>query len=230
MISVCMATYNGERFIREQVDSILSQLSSYDELVVSDDGSTDQTLSILEKYGDKRIKIYHNTKWHGVNGNFENALRHASGDYIFLSDQDDVWLPGKVEACVSALQNADCIVHDCYITDQQLNVKSKSLFEELKAHSGMLHNLIKNGFTGCCMAFNRNVCYDILPIPNSKKFFYDQWIGLKSILKFKVKFIDSKLIYFRRHNNNTSPTAGKNNRSLIDKFISRVLILKNLIF
>ena len=89
MISVCMATYNGEKYLREQVGSILTQLGENDELVVSDDGSTDSTIDILKSYNDPRIKIFINTGRHGVNSNFENALRHADGDYIFLSDQDD---------------------------------------------------------------------------------------------------------------------------------------------
>ena len=104
MISVGLASYNGERYIREQVDSIIAQLDSIDELVISDDGSTDGTLDILASYNDPRIHVYHNEENHGVNGNFENALKHSQGDYIFLSDQDDVWLPGKVEACLKALE------------------------------------------------------------------------------------------------------------------------------
>ena len=116
MISVCMATYNGEKYIREQIDSILAQLGDKDELIVSDDGSADATLSIVRSFSDPRIKIISNTGKHGTNGNFENALKHAQGDYIFLSDQDDVWLPGKVNICLQALQTAHLVVHDCYVT------------------------------------------------------------------------------------------------------------------
>ena len=90
MISVCMATYNGEKYIEEQLKSILSQLGENDEVIVSDDSSTDNTLAIVESFNDVRIKIFPNNKFHSPIFNFENALKQATGDYIFLSDQDDV--------------------------------------------------------------------------------------------------------------------------------------------
>lgn len=118
MITVCIATYNGSRYIRQQLLSILPQLAETDEIVVSDDGSTDDTSEIVRSIGDKRIRIVDNRKGEGgkhyhkekdgkhyhkeeggknalsnsLTQNFENALRHAKGDYIFLSDQDDVWM------------------------------------------------------------------------------------------------------------------------------------------
>ena len=100
MISVCMACYNGEKFIQEQVDSIICQLGLDDELIISDDGSNDRTLDILFSYEDSRIKILHNRACHGFVGNFENALSHAKGDYIFLSDQDDIWKKEKVQKVI----------------------------------------------------------------------------------------------------------------------------------
>ena len=94
-ISVCIATYNGGAFIKDQIYSILLQLSQNDEIIISDDGSRDSTLNILFSFNDSRIKIYKNGGKHGVVSNFENAIKHATGDYIFLCDQDDVWMPGK---------------------------------------------------------------------------------------------------------------------------------------
>ena len=93
MISVCMASYNGAIFIKQQAVSILNQLGLEDELIISDDGSKDNTLEILASLNDSRIKIYHHSAPHGVVSNFENAIKHASGDYIFLSDQDDICVP-----------------------------------------------------------------------------------------------------------------------------------------
>ena len=91
-----MATYNGAKYIKEQLDSIIPQLRDDDELIVSDDASKDETLKIVESYNDPRIKIFHNEN-HGVAHNFENAMRQASGDIIYFADQDDVWLPGKLD-------------------------------------------------------------------------------------------------------------------------------------
>lgn len=118
LVSICMATYNGAIFIREQVDSILNQEFKENpciemELIVSDDGSADGTIDILENYHDDRIKIFHHNgckSYKYLNAtrkcmkNFENAMMNAKGDYIFLSDQDDVWYPWKIDKVVTALK------------------------------------------------------------------------------------------------------------------------------
>ena len=97
MISVCMATHNGERFIREQIVSILRQLGPMDEVVVSDDSSTDGTTQVLRSLSDGRIRILHHQP-RRITDNFENALKSAKGDYIYLADQDDIWVDGRVAA------------------------------------------------------------------------------------------------------------------------------------
>lgn len=117
-VSICMATYNGGEYIREQIDSILHQVFRENkdfelEIVVSDDASTDDTINILRSYNDSRIKIFYNhspkKKYKYLNAsracmrNFENAIRHSTGDYIFLCDQDDVWYPNKIDKQLSAL-------------------------------------------------------------------------------------------------------------------------------
>ena len=104
MISVCIATYNGARYIAEQLASILKQLSAEDEVVVSDDGSTDGTIDIVRSLNDRRIRIVDGPRRHSPTLNFEWALRNAKGEYIFLADQDDVWLEDKVTKCVEELQ------------------------------------------------------------------------------------------------------------------------------
>ncbi|MEO5643505.1 MAG: glycosyltransferase, partial [Bacteroidia bacterium] len=95
-ISVCLATYNGEKYIGEQLQSILIQLSQHDEVIISDDSSSDRTIDIVQAFGDSRIIILHGQTFRSPIRNFENALSHAGGQYIFLADQDDVWLPEKV--------------------------------------------------------------------------------------------------------------------------------------
>lgn len=119
MISVCMATHNGEKYISEQIDSILVQLSKEDEIVISDDGSTDNTLSIIEAYQDHRLKVHRfqqpEKSSHPhlyVTKNFENAIRQAKGDFIFLSDQDDCWMKDKVLKCMEYLKDNILVVHD----------------------------------------------------------------------------------------------------------------------
>ena len=107
MVSVCMATYNGARYLREQIDSILAQLSIDDELIISDDGSTDDTFNIIGGYDDPRIRLLRNRGKHGFSSNFGNALFHAKGEYVFLSDQDDVWIAGKYADVLAKLQQYD---------------------------------------------------------------------------------------------------------------------------
>ena len=221
MISVCIATYNGERYLREQVDSILVQLGTADELIVSDDGSTDSTLSILESYGDSRIRIFANTNRKGVIGNFENALKQAKGEYIFLSDQDDVWLPGKVEKCVEALQQADLALHDATIIDADGNLIAPSFFALRNTRKGFWANLKKNGFIGCCMAFRREMLEKTLPFPPQIAI-HDMWIGLLASRKGKVNLVDEPLILYRRHEENASSTGEKSGLSLKEKTAYRL--------
>ena len=199
MISVCIATYNGERFIREQIDSILRQLSSDDEIIVSDDGSTDDTISIINSIDDKRIRIIEGPRKHSPTLNFECAMKEAKGDYIFLADQDDVWKPNKVEVCMKWLQEYDCVVSDAEVTDSNLNPLYLSLYAIMQVRQGHIYNTVwKNGYTGCCMAFRRNILEASLPFPKDIPM-HDIWIGNVAAYKYNVKFIPDKLILFRRH-------------------------------
>lgn len=206
-ISVCLACYNGERYIREQIASILAELADDDRLIISDDGSTDNTRQIIKNFNDPRIQFHPNKGKHGVNGNFENALRHADGEYIFFSDQDDVWLPGKVDACLKGLKDSLCVVHDAYITDGDLNIISDSFFKDFNCRTGFLHNWIRNGYLGCAMAFRREILDTALPIPSNLPVWHDIWFGSLCQLKGGVRFVPFKGIKFRRHSSTTSTTS-----------------------
>ena len=211
MISVCVATYNGEKFIREQIDSILCQLSSDDEIIVSDDGSTDGTIVIINCIGDKRIRIIEGPRKHSPTFNFENALKEAKGDYIFLADQDDVWKTNKVEVCMKWLQKYDCVVSDAQVTDSNLNPLYPSLYAIMQVRQGHIYNTVwKNGYTGCCMAFRRNILEASLPFPKDIPM-HDIWIGNVAAYKYNVKFISDKLVLFRRHEDTIS-CNGKGSR------------------
>lgn len=112
MISVCMAAYNGEKYIKDQLSSILKQIGPNDEVVISDDGSKDKTKNIVDSLNDTRIRYVENRNKHGFTHNFENALRLAQGDYIFLADQDDIWLDNKEENYAGANQEIK-VVYPC---------------------------------------------------------------------------------------------------------------------
>lgn len=229
MISVCIATYNGARYIAEQLASILNQLSAEDEVVVSDDGSTDGTIDIVRSLNDRRIRIVDGPRRHSPTLNFERALRNAKGEYIFLADQDDVWLEGKVTRCVEELQKCDCVVSDARVTDSLLNTTSESLFQLMHVRRGRLSNLLwRNGYTGCCMAFKREVLSKALPFPTDIPM-HDIWIGNVAAFCGRLHFIDDRLLLFRRHDTTASCNGKGSNYSLWQKLSFRWHTLKNIV-
>ncbi|MDE5874342.1 MAG: glycosyltransferase, partial [Muribaculaceae bacterium] len=174
------------------------------------------------------IKLYHNTGEKGINYNFENAISHAKGDIIFLADQDDVWNEGKIESCKNALKEYDCIVHDCVVTDSILHPTSPSLLGLIDGKSGFCHNIIRNGFTGCCMCFKKEMTKHFMPFPKKVDFFYDQWIGLRIEMKGKTLFLRKALMNFRRHDNTSSSASGRSRRSILKQISSRLSLITNL--
>lgn len=204
-VSVAMAVYNGEKFLKQQLDSVLSQLSDTDEVIVSLDPSTDKSKDIIDSYGDKRIKVVKGPG-RGLIANFENAIRHTKNDIIFLCDQDDVWLPDKVDKVLLAFnqnQNVMVVLHDAIVIDERLNIVNDSYFSFRKSKLGVLSNIIKNSYIGCCMAFSKELIPYILPFPKDLPM-HDQWIGLTGEKKGTNVLLGDKLILYRRHEENAS--------------------------
>ena len=225
-ISVALAAYKGEQYIAEQIDSILSQLGENDEIIVSDDypqGKTREIVLNLQSQ-DKRIK-YIEGGGKGVVKNFENALNACSGDIIFLSDQDDVWLPGKVEKVTAEIAaGADLVLHDASVTDAALKITNPSYFSVIGSNSSFSGNLIRNTFVGCCMAFSRQVMLDALPFPEGLPM-HDWWIALVALKKHrKAVLLREPLILWRRHGGNV--TGGKT--SLSQKIRWRIKLILSL--
>lgn len=205
-ISVAMAVYNGEKYIKEQILSILKQLNCNDELVISYDKSTDDTYRIISDLAvrDNRIKIFSGPSL-GIIKNFENALRQCKNDYIFLSDQDDIWLDGKIHNVIKTFKSTrtDVILHDCMVIDEKNKVIAPSFFKLRHCRRGFLLNVIKNSYIGCCMAVKRDFLMKVLPFPENIPM-HDQWIGLIAEKKGSVAFLNKQLIKYRRHSNNAS--------------------------
>ncbi|KIM06024.1 MAG: alpha-L-Rha alpha-1,3-L-rhamnosyltransferase [Sulfurovum sp. AS07-7] len=225
-----MATYNGEKYIKEQLNSILVQLGVDDEVIVSDDGSSDRTVEIIKSFNDSRIKIYNNSKEKGYTRNFENALEKASGDIIFLSDQDDVWVKNKVSRMVEILKDYDFVVSDNSIVNENLEVINKSHFEVYKTSRGFIKNLLLPRYVGACMAFKKNVLEKSLPFPgNAKLCVHDYWISLIAEVYFKSYKLDEQLLLYRRHGANASSGGEKSKNSLSHKLKVRLYTLIHLI-
>lgn len=227
MNSVCVATYNGERYIEAQLRSILAQIAASDEVIVSDDGSTDRTLEIIGSIGDKRIRVVHSTA-HYFRDNFANALRHAKGEIIFLSDQDDVWLDGKYDRCIAELKNVDLVCTNAKETDKDLNVINEDFFSVYHSGTGILKNSLNNTYYGACMAFRRNVLNEALPFPETHEIGHDVWLGLVAEMTGTVRFIDTPYLLYRRHAGtvtNTNHLLTRSNRPLWRKLWSRIIML-----
>src|SRR3569833_3248260 len=160
-ISVCMATYNGERFIRPQIESILPQLRKDDELIIIDDASSDRTLEIIEQeYSDPRMTLVAQLENRGVLRTFDHALRRASRDFVFLADQDDVWHPHKVARMIElfgADPSVSLVLSDCSIINASGDLIAPSRFVHSRFRASAVRNIIRNQYLGCSMAFRREI-------------------------------------------------------------------------
>jgi glycosyltransferase involved in cell wall biosynthesis len=203
MITVCLPSFNGAQFIGEQLRSILDS-AQVDEVLVSDDGSTDQTVELVRAVADSRVQILEGPR-QGVVRNVESLLRRARGDLIFLADQDDVWLPRRVDVMARALESADLVLCNCQVVDTDLRPIYRSFFERRHSRQGLLANLWRNSYLGCCMAFRRTLLAHALPFPRGTPM-HDWWLGLVAERRGTTAFIDEPLLLYRRHGGNATPT------------------------
>lgn len=206
-VSVAMATYNGGRYIEQQIQSIITQLEIEDELVISDDGSCDNTIEIVQQImqSDKRISLLSEPQ-KGILKNFENAISNCNGDIIFLSDQDDIWMNNKVEEVIRIFDNSnDCMV----VLHEKVNLYEQGeLIKEIPIYrKGVLRNLVFSAYWGCCMAFRKDFLKCYLPFPE-RAIAHDQLIGLLSEHNNGTVHIREPLIYHRLHSNNVTYKRG----------------------
>ncbi|UFS71303.1 glycosyltransferase family 2 protein [Geomonas sp. RF6] len=222
-ISVCMATCNGERFVRQQLDSILPQLGPHDEVIVSDDSSTDSTVALVRSMADPRIVLL-NGSFRSPVRNFENALGAARGERIFLADQDDLWHPGKVAALMPLLERFNLVVSDCNLIDENGREIAPSFFAMRGSGPGVVKNVLKNGYLGCCMAFRRSVLDMALPFPETIPM-HDMWLGIVAEMAGRTHFLRNPLVCYRRHGANASPTGEKSSYTVLQKIRFRYRLI-----
>ncbi len=224
-LSVLVAVYNGEKYIEAQLRSIIPQIGPEDEVLISDDAPWSATYEAIKPFlKDERVK-YLEGPGRGIDKNKEFLLRSCGGDVAFLCDQDDVWLPHKVEKCLEEINGgACCVLHYAFITDAELHKTGDTLFRSRKAAPGLIHNVIWNCYTGCCMALTRQAFQSALPFPESIPM-HDQWLGLVAEKVGKVAFIDEPLLLWRR---NPGSATGKGSGA-VQKLKWRVGILKSVL-
>ncbi len=213
MRSVVLATCQGARYIGEQLDSILPQLSPEDEVVVSDDASTDSTLQIIAQRQDARIRVLANDTRVGYVVNFQRAIAQSRGDYVFFSDQDDVWLPHKVATLESAMGTSDCVASDATVVDEHLQTVHPSFFELRGARSfSWLSIYLKPPIIGATLACRREYLESLLPFPDRVP--HDFWLALNAAVDGKLTVLRTPLILYRRHSGALSVTATGHRRAL----------------
>ncbi|MEA3048196.1 MAG: hypothetical protein QOG84_32 [Sphingomonadales bacterium] len=206
-VSIALASYNGARFIDEQLASLAAQTRLPDELVVCDDGSTDDTLARVERFAAAApfaVRIVRNPVNLGFNRNFEHALSETRGDTVFISDQDDIWYPAKIETALAALDSdpgAALVVNDEHLMDG----------EGRRLDATYLGNVRKLGYpdthhcAGCCSLMRRDFVDFALPLAGPVN--YDVWMtGLADYLGVR-RVIDTPLQLYRRHGGNTTETV-----------------------
>lgn len=219
-IDILLATYNGEKYIKEQIDSILNQTYADFNLIISDDASTDDTVKLLEEYAnkDKRIILYKQEKNIGSTNNFEFLLTKVENDYYMLSDQDDVWEKEKVEKSIKTIinTNADLVFSDLSVVDENLKTinesfcKLKGIYKKIKKDKKYSALYLNNYVTGCTIISKKKFIKEILPLPKNKKYLiHDYWISIVISQKGKLEFIDEKLVKYRQHGKNQVGTEQK---------------------
>ena len=213
-IDILLPTYNGEKYLKEQIDSILNQTYKNIRLIISDDCSKDTTTQILREYEqkDSRIEIYLQQENLGVVKNIEFLLQKVENPFYMLADQDDVWLQEKVEKTLEKQkqENADLVFGDLEIVDQELKTMFPS-FGDFMLLNRKIHkyinsnklNYLYNCVTGCTLLAKKETIQYILPLPQKSKYvIHDYWIGLMISLNGKVSYINEKYIKYRQHGNN----------------------------
>lgn len=231
-ISVAMATYNGAKYLREQLDSLYTQTRIPDEVVVSDDNSSDGTIEILEEYKQRYGLIYSvNTKPLGVNKNFEKALHSCGGDYIMICDQDDIWLQSKIKISLKYMHELeDRCGKDCpilitsealsFIDGEMIDMKDKPNYGTITYFRDFLFN--SNQYCqGCTMMMNRILCDKLQPFPNTfHEFPYDGHIAINSLLIGERCHIKQSLMCYRHHSKNV--VANLKQETIIDRINKRI--------
>jgi glycosyltransferase involved in cell wall biosynthesis len=217
-VSVAIATYNGEKFIRQQIDSILSQSMPPFEVVISDDCSTDNTLDILAELMAKypKLRIIKNKRNLGFVKNFEQAMRACSGDYIAICDQDDVWLQNKLERLVNAIGENFLVHSDAALIDEKGEIFcdsfSKASFKNIKPTS--ITQLVLNGYvTGCTSMISREFLRSIDQFPETLDF-HDRFVGFLAWKQGKIAYCPEVLTLYRQHGSNVVG-AGRLHNGLI---------------
>lgn len=229
-----MASYNGAKFISKQIKSILSDLNSSDELIIVDDFSTDETIKKINKFNDPRIKLYVNNENKGEIFSFNRAIQYAKNDYIFLSDQDDIWHQGRSDLMINYLSKSSAMLLTSNFSWIDKNDKPIKISFDGVSSSYSTRNLLniydifigKTNYFGCAMVFKKEFVNTICPIPRYIES-HDLWIAIASNLHKSNMHIDALTFKKRMHDSNATSTISK--RPLAAKIYSRIIFFRSIL-
>lgn len=223
-----MATYRGARYVAEQLESILAQLADNDEVVVVDDASGDGTVDVVKALGDPRIRVIEVAKNQGYVRSFEQSVLASRGEYVFLADQDDVWVPGRLETMIAALQDSDVVASNFAV----LGGGSRGRVPELKSSDSrhFLRNILGTvvgyrPYYGCGMAMTRRQAAVFAPVPSYLRESHDLWLALCGNVAKSMVHLDQPTLLRRLHDENVTPRGW---RSLSAILRARIMILRAL--
>ncbi len=236
-IDILLATYNGEDYIKEQLDSIINQTYTNIQILINDDCSTDTTKEILQEYEqkDSRIKVKYNSKNIGYKKNFEELLKRVEHQYFMLSDQDDYWLPEKVEKSLKKIEkeNADLVFTDLQVVNENLKeitpslVKYMKFKKNIKKYNDYRLVFLRNCVTGCTIISKKELIQKYIPIPQEYPMVHDWWIALIISQQGKLSFLDEPTIKYRQHGDNQLGIYGmKNYIQDFDEYREKYINLK----
>jgi glycosyltransferase involved in cell wall biosynthesis len=221
LISIAMSTYNGERFIKEQIDSILEQSYSNLELIITDDGSSDKTIDIIKDYQKKdiRIKLYQNETNLGFVQNFAKAISLCGGEYIALADQDDIWKKDKLKTFLKKIGGNVLIYSDADLVDEHAASMGKELIRparELVSGANNRAFLLENCVSGNTLMFKKELLPYILPIPQSASF-HDRWIVFVATTYGSIIYTEKPMTYYRRYSEQITKKREKDYEGFFDR-------------
>lgn len=230
-VSVCMATYNGARYLPVQLASILEQLGPRDELVAVDDASCDKTVAILEGLDDPRVRVYRNERNLGHVRTFARALSLARNDILFMADQDDLWLPDRLRLMREGLLGHRAWVVSANARYMDAEGRATTFDAERvrpaqsRRHAANIASIFagRRRYYGCCMALRREILPLILPVPAFVES-HDLWIAMAGNVAQANVHLDCDTLVRRVHGTNASVVS----RPLSRKLWSRVVFLRSL--
>lgn len=244
-ISIVLCTYNGAKYIEEQLESLKRQSIFINEYIICDDNSSDNTCIKIEKYKEKNpelnIKLFKNSVNKGVIKNFEFGLNRASGDYIAFCDQDDVWLPNKIKDSLNKMKkmekeygiNMPLLVHtDLCVVDENLKIINNSFYkkEKIKIYRGkdvFKALFLKNSVVGCTMMINKTAKNLVLPFPKNI-IMHDYWIALVVASIGRVEFLNKSTIKYRQHKDNLVGSKKYFSLEMLKKVFNKDFIEKSI--